>query len=167
MAPCRRALRMVRSVAGLALILDLAGVAEAQNIIAYPAHGQNQQQQDRDRFECFNWAVQQTGFNPQTQQSPQVAQGNGSGGSMGGTLLRGAAGGAALGAVGGAIGGDAGKGAAIGAGVGGLFNGMRRMRTQNEAEQMQSQQATANAQRMSGFNRAMGACLQGRGYSVS
>ena len=30
----------------------------------YPKSGQSPEQQDRDRFECYNWAKQQTGFDP-------------------------------------------------------------------------------------------------------
>lgn len=135
--------------------------AVAQNIIAYPARGQSQQQQERDRFDCYNWAVQQTGYNPQMQFAGSTAPPP----PVGGGVLPGAARGAAIGAVGGAIGGDAGKGAAIGAGVGGLFGGMRRREMEMQQYEMQ-QQAAASAQRNAGFNRAMGACLQGRGYTV-
>lgn len=136
--------------------------AVAQNIIAYPARGQSQQQQERDRFDCYNWAVQQTGYNPQAQFAGSTAPPP----PVGGGVLPGAAKGAAIGAVGGAIGGDAGKGAAIGAGVGGLFGGMRRREMEMQQYEMQQQQAAASAQRSAGFNRAMGACLQGRGYTV-
>ena len=48
-------------VAGL-----LCGSAMAQQLAIYPANGQSQEQQAKDRFECSNWAVQQTGFNPST-----------------------------------------------------------------------------------------------------
>ena len=145
----------------LVLVLTLDG-AVAQNIIAYPARGQGPQQQERDRYDCYNWAVQQTGYNPQTQYAGSTAPPP----PPGGGVLPGAARGAALGAVGGAIGGDAGKGAAIGAGVGGLFGGMRRREAENQQYQYQQQQAAASAQRNAGFDRAMGACLQGRGYTV-
>jgi len=30
----------------------------------YAQRGQSAEQQDRDRFECFNWASQQSGFDP-------------------------------------------------------------------------------------------------------
>ncbi len=87
-----------------------------------------------------------------------------------GGMFRGAAGGAALGAVGGAIGGDAGEGAAIGAGVGALFGGLRRARERREEEQaMQSyatQQQGAMSQGRSNYERAFGACMGGRGYTV-
>jgi hypothetical protein len=146
------------------LLLTLAvEPGAAQSIIAYPARGQSQQQQERDRFDCYNWAVQQTGFNPQMQQSGSTAPPP----PPGGGALPGAAKGAALGAVGGAIGGNAGKGAAIGAGVGGTFGAMRRHQTEAQQYQAQSQQAAADSQRSAGFNRAMGACLQGRGYTVN
>ena len=88
-----------------------------------------------------------------------------------GGAFRGAFGGAAMGAVGGAIGGDAGKGAAIGAAVGGLFGAMRRARwAEQEQQQQQSyaaQQQNAMAQGHAAYNRAFGACMTGRGYSVS
>lgn len=158
----------MRSLADTLIATALATAAishssVAQNVIAYPAQGQSQAQQDRDRFECYNWAVQQTGYNPQTQQygssAPPPPPGTG--------VLPGAAKGAAIGAIGGAIGGDAGKGAAIGAGVGGLFGGMRRREMEIQQQQAQAQQSAAIAQRNAGFNRAMASCLQGRGYSVN
>lgn len=150
------------SIALLVFMLSAAPSA-AQNVIAYPAKGQSQEQQDRDRFECYNWAVQQTGYNPQAPQAgstPPPAPG-------GPSPFRGAARGAAVGAVGGAIGGDAGKGAAIGAATGGVIAGVRRRDAEMQQSQMQQQQAAASAQQAAGFNRAMGACLQGRGYSVN
>ncbi|MCI0506751.1 MAG: hypothetical protein L0Z73_11675 [Gammaproteobacteria bacterium] len=37
----------------------------------YPTRGQSEQQQDRDRYECYMWAVKQTGFDPgQAQLAP-------------------------------------------------------------------------------------------------
>lgn len=149
--------------AALLLLMLLAEPGAAQNIVAYPAKGQSQEQQERDRFECYNWAVQQTGYNPQAQQFGSTAPPT----SGGPSALRGAAGGAAVGAVGGAIGGNAGKGAAIGAATGGLLGGFRRREMEQQQSQVQQQQAAASAQQSAGFNRAMGACLQGRGYTVN
>src|SRR2546430_10308395 len=34
------------------------------DVYAYPLHGQTPQQQDRDHYECSQWATQQTGFDP-------------------------------------------------------------------------------------------------------
>ena len=41
----------------------LGAEAYAQPYI-YPSKGQSQEQQERDKFECYNWARQQTGFDP-------------------------------------------------------------------------------------------------------
>jgi hypothetical protein len=139
---------------------------------AYPTGGQDQQQQSFDQFECHNWSVQQSGFDPAVQQQqPQVAQATPPP-STTASPLRGAAGGAAIGAVGGAIGGDAGKGAAIGAGVGALGGSMRRNRQQQERAQweaQQQQQQQAQQQRdagMDAYRRAFGACMSARNYQV-
>jgi hypothetical protein len=162
----------------------LAGVmasppAFAQDTFMYPAKGQSEAQQDRDRYECHSWAVRQTGFDPTRSTAaaapppppppPQEAPQGG--------LLRGAGRGAAIGAVGGAIGGDAGKGAAIGAGTGALIGGIRRRdQMQRQAQQQsayeqqsaaQAQQQSASASQREPYNRAMSACLQGRGYTVN
>jgi hypothetical protein len=134
----------------------LAGVlcavaAGAQQLQVYPAKGQSQQQQQQDRFECHQFAVQQTGFDPMmgAPAAPPPTTG----------AVGGAARGAAIGAVGGAIGGNAGRGAAIGAGTGALFGTMRRNSQTREAQQV-------NSAHMDSFNRALGACLTGRGYTV-
>lgn len=152
---------------GLGSLLSAAQVL-GQELFIYPSRGQSPQQQSRDRYECHTWAVQQTGFDPtasQTAQMPPPTQQAPQGGA-----LRGAAGGAAIGAVGGAIAGDAGKGAAIGAASGALFGGMRRASQQSQQQQSQAnwaaQQQAAAAQGRTAYNRALSACLSGRGYTV-
>ena len=132
------------------------------DVYIYPNKGQNEQQQSKDRYECHTWAVQQTGFDPtkpQTAQAPSAPP-------PGKPVLKGAARGAAVGAVGGAIAGDAGTGAAAGAAVGGLLGGMRRMDQAKAQNQQQAQQQNVVAQQQAGYNRAVGACLEGRGYTV-
>jgi hypothetical protein len=143
--------------------------AGAQDIIAYPAKGQTADQQNQDRYECHRWAVQQSGFDP-SQQTAQAAPPPPRQAPQGG-LISGAAKGAAVGAVGGAIGGNAGKGAAIGAGAGALLGGMRRAEQDRKQQAAQAQymqaQSSANSTQRSTYNRALGACLQGRGYTIS
>ena len=134
----------------------------------YPDRGQSPQQQELDRAQCHGWAVQQTGFDPADPRvatgPPRVAQ------QPTASPMRGAIGGAALGAAGGAIAGDAGKGAAIGAGVGLLFGGLRRTRQVEEEQyaqqQYEQQQDDALAQAKGNYDRAFGACMAGRGYTV-
>jgi hypothetical protein len=135
----------------LGLALLVATPASAQYV--YPARGQSPQQQQRDQGECHVWAVQQSGFNPGTTPPPPTA-GAGGRGAVGG-----AARGAAIGAIGGAIGGDAGKGAAIGAATGGAIGGVRSRRQAKAVEG-----AYSGAQQS--YQRALYACLEGRGYTV-
>ena len=154
----------------LALILLFPAVVLAQNgqMFIYPKKGQSQAQQDKDRYECHTWAVQQTGFDPSKSYpnnpnayDPQPYRASRP------HVLQGAGRGAAMGAVGGAIGGNAGKGAAAGAAMGGMAGGFRRMDERRQHENTQQQQAQSQAsQAAAGYQRAMAACLDGRGYSV-
>jgi Glycine zipper len=147
--------------AGLALLL--APAVRAQNVFVYPAKGQSAEQTDRDKYDCFNWAKQQTGFDPS--QPTQVASSSSSSKSDG-QIVKGAAGGAAIGAVGGAIAGDAGKGAAIGAASGALLGGIKKRKNKKEEQQeLQQQQAAASGARAA-YDRAYKACLEAKGYSV-
>jgi hypothetical protein len=160
--------RYVVSLALGTLVLSVAALAAAQQPFIYPDKGQSPQQQESDKGQCYVWAVQQSGFDPA---NPQVATGPPpTPGAPQGGLFRGGMGGAALGAVGGAIGGDAGQGAAIGAAVGGLFGLIRRHRSMEEQQQQQmaymSRQQSAMSQGRSNYNRAFGACMAGRGYTV-
>jgi OmpA family protein len=135
-----------------ALFVTHAALAD---VYVYPDRGQSAERQSRDRAECRQWATAQTGFDPATAQaSPPSAPTT--------SPLRGAGRGAAIGAIGGAIGGNAGAGAAAGAAAGALFGGMRRAGQEQAAAQQQSVTSQANAQ----YERALGACLSGRGYTV-
>jgi hypothetical protein len=158
-------------VASSFAFLVLTGIANAQggDLFIYPAKGQNQAVQDKDRYECHSWAVKQTGFDPSrastaaaTSDQPKAYQPSQP------HVVKGAARGAALGAVGGAITGNAGKGAAAGAAMGGVAGGFRRVdeRRQQAGQQQANAQAADNNGRNS-YNRAMAACLQGRGYTVN
>ncbi len=149
-------------------------LAQANNVFAYPLAGQNQEQQSRDRFDCHQWAVQQSGFDPfaappppqQTQQQGGgTILGLGRGGLFPGTGLAGdAATGAGLGAAGGAIAGSPGKGAAIGAVGGAVLGGLSR--AGQPSQTVPSQSAQIYNQRRASYNNAFGACMQARNYSV-
>lgn len=139
----------------------LAALAAAQAPIAYPAKGQSAQKQNKDEGECYAWARQTTGVDPATVTNVPQETGPATGG---GERVRGAARGALGGAAIGAIAGDTGKGAGVGAVVG-------TMRGGREARQNQSarnQQAQAGSQQALGaYYRAFGACMSGRGYTIS
>jgi hypothetical protein len=148
------------SIAAVSLCFATLCPALAQgDIMVYPAKGQSNEQLSKDRYECHLWAVQQSGFDPSNTQvyqaSPQSQQK--------GEILRGGARGAAAGAAIGAIAGDAGKGAAIGATAGGLKRGFQKL----DSKRAGQSQTTAPSPAQDAYNRALGACLSGRGYSVN
>ena len=171
-----------RISAGAASTILLAGIVaaaaaqgQATNTnplgrIIYPAEGQSPEQQKQDELECYNWAVQQTSFDPiagAQQAGQQINQAGQKAQATQGKAVRGAARGALVGVAIGAIAGDAGKGAAIGAAAGGLAGGMRRReqvrQAQAQAKQAEQQYQAAAQQ----WDRAYVACLEGRNYTVN
>ena len=160
--------KMKAMLIGLVACLVAVPLVRAQDPIIYPNKGQSAEQQEKDKYECYNWAKSQTGFDPMqvpTATAPPPGQEAPKGGAV-----KGAASGALAGVAIGAIAGDAGKGAAIGAASGALFGGMRRHNQQVEQQQAQQQweqqQAANYANQRNNYNRAYGACLEGRGYTV-
>jgi hypothetical protein len=143
-------------------------------VYAYPQQGQSPEQQDRDRYECSTWATQQTGFNPSAPNVPPhervqvvggpppgagVAVGAITGGILGAAVSspRNAGAGLLLGALlGGAVG--AGAEASAGANAQAAANANADARTQAQAAQIE--------RKASDYRRAVGACLEGRGYSI-
>lgn len=149
---------------------------------AFPAKNQAAEQQQQDEMACYGWAKQDSSFDPlaalTAQQSSTPAppppsatpQTQGAG-------VKGAAGGAATGAVVGAIAGDAGKGAEAGAAAGAIAGRRRTRRAEKQAEQQaqqkQQQQAQQQAQakaqtqqKLDGFKKGFGACMEAKGYVV-
>ena len=130
-------------------------------MMIYPAKGQSAEQQQKDEFECYQWAVQQTGFDPtKAQQTPQQQT------TQRGGAVRGAAGGALLGAGIGAIAGDTGKGAAIGAGAGAVGGGARQRRQQQQQQAAQQQAQAQQQTQIDKYSKAKAVCLEGRGYTA-
>ena len=156
----------------IALLLFVGLIARpalAQELIIYPAKGQSQDQMERDKYDCYQWAKRQTGFDPM--QRPQATAPPPAEEPPQGGVFRGAARGAAVGAVAGGIArDDAGKGAAAGAVGGAMIGGMRRRDQQRRQEykrqQYAEQQAAQYNARRGEYNRAYGACLEGKGYTV-
>jgi len=148
--------------------------AAPRPIMVYPARGQSPDQLERDRYECHVWAVQQSGFDPSRPGMPpsqrvvvEPANPPGSGTAVG------AIAGAILGA---AIAGPRNAGAGLllggitGAAVGTASDA--NAQAQANAEQAQfdrSQAASAQAAAAGEMNyrRAIGACLDARGYTIA
>ena len=148
-----------------ATILVMAAVfplqSNAQQPIFYPAKGQPQKQQNRDQSDCNLWAQQTTGINPaalaQAPATPPAPSGPAVGG---GERIAGAMRGAVIGEV---AGGHGGEGAAIGA----MAGGARARQNQAAKQQAAQQQAqSAQASKINTYNRAVSACMEGRGYTV-
>jgi hypothetical protein len=143
---------------------------QPQRIFVYPARGQTPEQTDRDRYECHVWAVQNTGVDPsRADASPyerivvQPANPPGTGTAVG------AVGGAILGAL---IAGprNAGAGMLLGGATGAIVGTAADASAQQQAQQTQAQlnqSAAAGRARADTYRRALGACLEGRGYTIS
>src|SRR5579863_3923727 len=52
------------TVCVIGIATPLSARAQANGMFIYPKNGQSQQLQDKDRYECHTWAVNQTGFDP-------------------------------------------------------------------------------------------------------
>jgi len=139
-------------------------ISQAAKLFVYPAKGQSKQLQKKDEFDCYLWAVEQSGIDPLN--LPKVEAPVPQTGPTGGGVV-GAAKGAAAGAAIGAIAGDAGKGAAIGAVAGGL-RGIRqgKMAQEQQNQQAETQTAAKEKEIRETFVKALSVCLEGKGYTI-
>ena len=55
---------ILRTVASCSLTMLITVQATAQELFIYPANGQSADQLDKDKYECYNWAKRDTGFDP-------------------------------------------------------------------------------------------------------
>jgi hypothetical protein len=141
-----------------------------QKIFVYPKNGQSAEQTDRDRYECHLWAVQQTGVdpsrsdgNPYERVVVQPANPPGSGTAAGAIT------GAILGAL---IAGprNAGAGLVFGGATGAIVGSASDANAEQQArmtQQQLNQSAAEGRAHAQSYTRAIGACLEGRGYTVS
>lgn len=133
----------------------------------YPERGQSDGVQDRDRYECYRLAVRDSGVDPgmtpvSRPWTPPPPRRDGA------AVADGAVTGAVLGA---AVSSPrrAGENAIIGAVFGALLGAIAQESRAQAIEAAQARQAEAQARergRLDDFRRAMGACMQARGYSV-
>lgn len=155
----------------LFLSVFLTGPVWAQDPIVYPAKGQSEDQMEKDKYQCYSWAKNQTGFDPMktptTTSAPPAKEKE-----VWGAGKTGVAGGATGAIVGGAARGKKGavRGGLIGAAGGALIGGARSSNQRNREAQKRKdweRKETNNYVRArSEYNRAFGACMEGRGYSV-
>jgi len=139
-------------------------ISSTMKLYVFPAKKQSKQKQKEDEFECYKWAVEQSGIDPLN--LPKVQAAPAQTGPTGGAV-KGGAKGAAAGVAIGAIAGDAGKGAAIGATAGAMAG--RRQGKQAQAQANQQSQANAAGQEKEmkdSFIKGFSACLEGKGYTI-
>jgi hypothetical protein len=154
-------------VASLFLVAASVGInsALAADLMIFPAEGQSNEQLEQDKFSCYGWARDQSGFDPMV--VPKATTPPPSNEKKSGGVVRGALGGAALGV----LFGDSSKAAAQGAAAGGLIGGVRQSSANTNTEkanaQWEQEQAANYANNRNLYNRAYGACLQGKGYTVN
>jgi hypothetical protein len=180
---CTRGKKRLRvSILGLALTLaacttpstgpaaQTADAPPSVEVYFYPTKGQSLEQQERDRYECYLWARNQTGFDPSSPglapgQRVQVEPATPSGqktatGAFVGALL-----GAATSRRGekqeGAV-----KGAIAGAIIGATSEAADAERARQIQQQEQAKVDARLAKQADEYRRAMSACLEGRGYKV-
>jgi len=145
------------------LVLIAAGTfaAAASAQYAYPAKGQSKDQQKKDEGACHTWAVEQSKYDPANPpKTAAAAPPTTATGTTPGAGARGAARGAVVAEV---VGGDARDGAAVGA-----VAARGQSRRQNAAAAQQQQQAAVQQDQagMASYQKARGACLEGKGYTV-
>ncbi len=141
-----------------------------QPLMVYPAKGQSPDQLERDRYECHVWAVQQSGFDPSRPGAPpgervvvQPATPPGAGTAVG------AIAGAILGA---AIAGprNAGAGLLVGGITGAAVGTASDYNAQAQANAEQAQfdrRAVGSDAGYVNYRRAISACLDARGYTIT
>jgi hypothetical protein len=142
-------------------------------VIFYPAAGQTATQQDRDRYECHQWAVKHSGFDPGAPRAPisrrvEVVPAAPPGVAPAAGAITGAAVGAAV-----SRSGEAAGGAIIGAVVGAIAGAASDQAREQQAERIEQRYEAANTERSAQldseaerYRRAMTACLEARNYTV-
>ena len=151
-----------------AVLCLLPGALLAQELMIYPAKGQSVEQQEQDKFQCYSFGKEQSGFDPMapptTSSAPPAKE------AKQGGLARGAVTGAVGGALVGAVTGNTKKYAKVGGVGGGLVGGLRsseqKQREAHNRDQWEQQETQQYAQNRNNYNRAYAACLEGRGYTV-
>lgn len=142
-------------------------------VFFYPTRNQSEEQQNRDRYECYLWAVKQSGFDPgQAQLAPHQRIEVTPAAPPGSDTAAGAVGGAIVGSMM-APRHDSGFGLVFGMITGAMIGAASDAARQDEAARAQHYYDSKEAQRYAivekqarDYRRAMTACLEGRGYSV-
>ncbi|WP_062194443.1 MULTISPECIES: glycine zipper 2TM domain-containing protein [Caldimonas] len=145
--------------------------AASQPLYFYPMQGQDERRQHRDRYECYRWAVQQTGRDPgmiPVGRSTRAPLATVYDPEPGRDTALGAAAGAIVGSLTASSPRHAGEAAAVGLVLGAIIGAASDQARAEEARRLNAQ-AAASALPPPAYDelrRAMAACMSGRGYAV-
>jgi outer membrane lipoprotein SlyB len=154
-------------------VMGTRSVVPSTQVYFYPKHGQTTDQQSRDHYDCYNWAIQQTGFDPGQSTIPKnnrvkVVPMPPTGYDTVAMSIAGAVLGALIGGPRHAV-----EGALIGAAGGAVAGAASDTARQQQSQQMEEYYASHDeaqnrqlSEKVFHFRRAMSACLEGRGYTV-
>ncbi len=165
-------------VALAAAFLPALSTNADESLFIYPAAGQSQETIEFDRYQCYLWAVDQSGTDPNTlappSNQPKIFKNPEKGQTARGTLV-GTLAGAALGSLIDGHGKDSAAlpGAVIGASIGTLVGAEKEHQGANQARQAAHAEARQRSQdeshyhyRLASYQRAFRACMEGRSYVV-
>ncbi|GAB2190872.1 hypothetical protein MAH1_24800 [Sessilibacter sp. MAH1] len=174
-------------ITGISLLALVSVISHASDpdIFTYPAAGQSQEQTQRDRYECYRWAVSATGVDPSTLQEPaanystRVVANQNRGDTARGTII-GTIAGAVIGSTIKSGGGyhrgehrNTAAGAVVGATVGAIIGSQNEQSGYRKAQEQaavlsekQQREQQAYEQGINDYIRAFSACMTGRHYSV-
>jgi hypothetical protein len=159
-APQLRASLLAGALSAIAIAASAGAATDLAELQVAPQRGQSAEQARRDRYECHNWAVEQTGVVPQAAPAEDEAD-NDQRARRAERIDR------VL------------RGAAIGAGIGGLVRSVQRKNPSNGvlagaavgaavgASTVRTQGESVEDEESNEYLRALSACLEGRGYSVA
>ena len=148
----------VWALIGGAILLGVSD-SSAQDMYVYPTGKQTEQQLERDKEECHQWAVKQTGVDPEKMATETQKSGSTPGGGTGAMSV-------GIGAARGAAQGDAAAGAMHGLGMAGLMRMVRARRQMDQQHEGYMQDHQTRQTQLQNYDRAYSACLTGRGYTV-
>lgn len=148
----------------VATALLVGSTAVQADLYVYPQKEQSDEQTQKDKHECYGWAKGKTGFDPMavpkaSTPAPKVEEKKGG-------ALKGAAAAGVTAKVFGSSSSTTKKSAAAGALVGGGRQASQNKQQQQARNDWEQKEANNYAAKHNEYNRAYGACLEGRGYSV-
>src|SRR5262252_1229607 len=150
--------------------MTMKDVKQKLGMIVFPAKNQTPQQQEQEEYDCLKWAADETGVTANSAKDPKAA-GQAAAAQVDsaarGAAVKGAAKGAAVGALFGSISGNSGTGAAYGAAGGALAGrAAKRQAKADAAAHAEQKTAAENQAKLDAVKKAMGVCLESKGYTV-